>query len=315
MKQIAISFVIPAFNEEFYLPNVLKSIEEFMPDALSFEVVVADNGSSDNTVPIAEKFGATVLIDRNATVARLRNIAVGETTGEVLVFLDADISLTEQWGDNISDVYKRIHADLSIITGSRCGVPANPSWIESIWFQPLVEKPSQYINSGHLITSRTLFDKIGGFNNSLVTGEDYAFGVSAQALNATIVNNPLLRVVHHGYPKTVRQFVRREIWHGRGDCDSVKSVISSKVALTSFLFAMLHFILLVGLFVLPKVVTIFAVFIIVLMCVGSAVYRYKVQTAASLLLVSLLFYLYYFSRFLSCVPSTNIGSARNVKKS
>lgn len=312
---MAISFVIPTFNEEYYLPKVLNSIKEYMPDKLSFEVVVADNGSSDETVSIAEKLGAKVLVDRNATVAKLRNIAVNETSGEVLVFLDADISLNEQWGVNISDVYKSILADSNIITGSRCGIPANPSWIERIWFQPLVDKPSKYINSGHLITSRTLFDQLGGFNSSLVTGEDYAFGVSAQALNATIVNNALLRTVHHGYPKTIRQFVRREIWHGRGDCDSVKSVIASKVALTSFLFVMFHFILLVGLFALSKVVTIFAVFIIVLMCVGSAVYRYKVQTIKSLLLVSLLFYLYYFSRFLSCVSVTNIGSARNVKKS
>lgn len=314
MKYVDISFVIPALNEEYYLPNLLKSIGECVPNGLSFEIVVADNGSTDNTVLLAEKLGAKVLVDTEATISKLRNIAVSETSGGMLVFLDADISLTEEWGRNISSVYDSIHKNSNFITGSRCGIPNNASWIEDIWFQPLVDKPSKYINSGHLITSRSLFDEIGGFDEYLTTGEDYAFGVSAQALKATIVNNPLLRVIHYGYPKSIKQFVRREIWHGKGDCESFHNLVSSKVALVSFLLVLFHFIMLTGIIASSKAVVFSAVFMIVSICVGSAIYRYKVRAIKQLLLVSFLFYLYYFSRFLSCATSSNITSARSVLK-
>ena len=312
MNRVAISFVIPAFNEERDLPNVLKSIEDYMPADLSYEVVVADNGSTDSTVSLARKSGAYVLVDESATVARLRNIAVREAHGEVLVFLDADISLTRQWGANIFGVYQSILSDPNIITGSRCGIPSEPSWIERVWFKPLIHKPGKYINSGHMITSRALFDQLGGFNESLETGEDYAFGVSAQALDATIVNNTSLPVVHYGYPKTICQFMRREMWHGRGDCESIRSIMSSNVALASIIFVMLHLVFIVGIFLLSYILAGVASSAIIIMCVSSALYKYDAQAGKNLMLISLLYYLYYLSRFLSCISVINVSPARRV---
>ena len=158
MQQPSVSFIIPAYNEELFLPQVLESICLYMPEALSYEVIVADNGSKDKTVLLAQNLGADVFIKENVTVGELRNLAVKRSQGAVLIFLDADISLTRSWGENISDVYQSIINNPIKITGSRCGIPVNASWIEEIWFRPLIIKPGKYINSGHLITSRKLFD-------------------------------------------------------------------------------------------------------------------------------------------------------------
>jgi len=311
LQQLSVSFIIPAYNEEFFLPQVLDSIKQFMPAEFSYEVIVADNGSKDKTVLLAKNQGANVFIEGNVNVGELRNLAVKRSQGMILVFLDADISLTRSWGENVSDVFQSIIDNSEQITGSRCGIPLDAGWIERIWFGPLVTQAGKYINSGHLITSRKLFDLIGGFDGKLETGEDYAFGQSAKNLNADIVNNPLLAVVHKGYPKTIYQFIRREMWHGRGDCISLKSVLASKVALASFFFVFLHFLAITGLLVGLGFVSILSAVLIVVMCVGASISRQKTSTITRLVITSFLYYLYYASRFLSCMPSL---SARSVNR-
>lgn len=313
MKHPSISFIIPAYNEEVFLPHVLKNITKYTPSEFTYEVIVADNGSLDNTVQLAREAGAKVLIDKEATIGGLRNLAVDLSTGEMLVFLDADILLTQMWADNIIDVYKFLVEDCYQVTGSRYGVPTPASWIEEAWFKPLVNQTQsvKYINSGHLIVSRKLFDIVGGFDVNLETGEDYAFGQAALQAKAVITNNPLLSVVHKGYPKTIYQFMRREMWHGRGDCVSLRSILSSKVSLLAVLFAFLHAVLVFSLIMLPAMFSGVVIILIISICLSAAVFKHGARTLKALVIQSYLYYLYFASRFLSCMP---FFSARSVKR-
>lgn len=311
MQQQSVSFIIPAYNEELFLPQVLESIKHYMPAGLSYEVIVADNGSNDNTVLVAKNQGADVFIEENVTVGGLRNLAVKKSRGKVLVFLDADIFLTRSWGENISDTYQLIIHNPNMITGSRCGIPVNARWIEELWFRPLITKPGKYINSGHLITSHKLFDLIGGFDEELETGEDYAFGQSAKRVNADIINNPALAVVHKGYPKTIYQFIRREMWHGRGDCFSFQRLLASKVALASILFMVLHFFVVTGLILGLEFISVLSVLSIFFMCVSASIFKHNARTIKAVVVTSFLYYLYFASRFLSCL---SFLSTRSVKR-
>ena len=188
------------------------------------------------------------------------------------------------------------------VTGSRCGIPEQASLIERYWFVPMLKKNGNYVNSGHLITTRELFNRIGGFDESLETGEDYAFGQAAQSNQATINNNPLLAVVHTGYPRTFWQFIRREIWHGKGDCRSLKAMAESKVASLSLLFFLLHVATLLSLFLLPgSMAGAVGVSFIIGICLASAVIRHGAKTPASLLVIGLLYYCYFIARFLSWI--------------
>ena len=160
------------------------------------------------------------------------------------------------------------------------------------------------MNSGHLITTRMLFDKVEGFDASLETGEDYALAQTAKSFNAPILNNPSLAVVHVGYPKTLYQFIRREIWHGRGDCKSISAIIKSKVAMMSMMFVLLHFCIFILLFSYPSAVTALAgLFLIGGICIYFAVCRPDADSIKSLVLISLLYYFYFVSRAMSCIPS------------
>lgn len=305
---MALSFIIPAYNEETHLPKVLESIISHVPSSLPFEIIVADNGSDDSTVKIARDHHAKVLVDNTANVGRLRNLAAKASNGRVLVFLDADILLTETWGHNIYKVYQSLISDTKQITGSTCGIPAQASWIERFWFKPLTQKKPNYINSGHLIIAREFFDCINGFDERLETGEDYALSQSALSANATITNNPLLTVIHEGYPKTLLQFIRREIWHGKGDCKSVCTIVHSKVSIMSITFAGIHFFSITSfLYFSNNFAGIFGLLLIFGICTSAAQYKHGTTSLSSIVVVSILYYFYFASRFLSCVSVVTTG--------
>ena len=183
-----LSFIIPAYNEAENIENVITSIKLYVPDVYQYEVLVVDHGSKDNTVKLAEANGAKILSHPEGTIAGLRNLGVKNSTGCILVFLDADILLTQDWKVNIGKVITSLLAGERIITGSWYSVPDNPNWIEKFWFKPLERGDNSHINSGHLIISRQLFDEVGGFDEQLETGEDYDISVRAKAANIRLID-------------------------------------------------------------------------------------------------------------------------------
>ena len=92
--QPRISMIIPAYNEEAYLPKLLDTVAEARrryqhgPDAI--EVIVVDNGSSDATASIAAKSGAMVVREERHLIAAVRNAGALVARGTFLAFIDAD---------------------------------------------------------------------------------------------------------------------------------------------------------------------------------------------------------------------------------
>jgi GT2 family glycosyltransferase len=73
-----------------------------------------------------------------------------------------------------------------------------------------------YINGGNLIVTKEFFSRIGGFHPEYRTGEDVRFCQDAVENGGRILKVDAISAVHHGYPKTVRDFFKRERWHGLG---------------------------------------------------------------------------------------------------
>ena len=86
-----VSFVVPAFNEQKCLPATLASIHAAARAlGLEYEIVVADDASTDATASIAEGAGARVIGVENRQIAKTRNAGARAARGERLVFVDAD---------------------------------------------------------------------------------------------------------------------------------------------------------------------------------------------------------------------------------
>ena len=109
---MTVSIIIPAFNEDKTVGNVIKAVKSLN---YIYEIIVVDDGSQDNTAQVAEKAGAKV-------IQHLKNRGKGSaiktgfinSKGDIVVFLDADIqNLTSKKVDNIIKPIINGEADLT----------------------------------------------------------------------------------------------------------------------------------------------------------------------------------------------------------
>ena len=96
MKSVRISIVIPVYNSEEYLDKCLSSI--VLQDMSSYEVILVDDGSTDSSPLICERYSATdprfkAIAKPNGGVSSARNVGLGIADGEYVMFVDSDDAL------------------------------------------------------------------------------------------------------------------------------------------------------------------------------------------------------------------------------
>lgn len=98
---MTISVVIPAYNEERYLPKTLESIKQL--DRKPDEVLVVDGGSKDNTSIVAKQHGAKVLLVPHRGIGFARQKGLERATGDIVAFTDSDTVLPHDWLTKIEE--------------------------------------------------------------------------------------------------------------------------------------------------------------------------------------------------------------------
>jgi peptidoglycan/xylan/chitin deacetylase (PgdA/CDA1 family)/glycosyltransferase involved in cell wall biosynthesis len=91
-----VSVVIPAHNEENYLPLCLASMKK-QDYAGDYEIIVVDNASTDNTAQIARDWGAKVVYESRRSPACARQKGAEIATGKIIAFIDADTQAPIHW--------------------------------------------------------------------------------------------------------------------------------------------------------------------------------------------------------------------------
>lgn len=180
-KLMLISIVIPAYNEESYLPKTLKSLQGQVPNDFSHEIIVVDACSEDKTAEVANSFEASVLKVERKSVAFARQKGVEKAKGEIVVCIDADTIVPQDLLKTITSEYKKAD-DLVGLTGIVDGWGGNflqrffYKWVSAafIGISFLLGKPG--FQGQSFSFRKEAFLKIGGFNTRLYTGEDLDLG-------------------------------------------------------------------------------------------------------------------------------------------
>jgi glycosyltransferase involved in cell wall biosynthesis len=213
-----VSVIIPALNEEKVIGNCLEALRKMDAASVTFEVIIVDNGSTDRTAQIVNRFSTSlnlrVLEKRGVHISALRNLGASQAQGEILAFLDADCLVPSNW---LIQALKHLGEDNQSIVGARYRIPERSSWIARTWSQQRETKRRElvsYVPSGDLILSRSNFFEIGGFDEQLETNEDYEFCQRARAKCLQIIACPEIAVVHLGTPQSLVDFYRKHRWHG-----------------------------------------------------------------------------------------------------
>lgn len=241
-KRINLTFIVPCKNEEKYIETCINALLKLDNKRIDKEIIVVDNGSTDGTVPVLNKYkdSLKLLIKKDVTISELRNTGADNAKDGWLAFIDADVEICSDWTDDFIqfvDNYasKQIKIE-KIVTGSTYIVREKPTWIEASWFKQLSnrdDEKSTYVNGGNLIIHSELFKEIGGFNTFYKTGEDVKLCQDAHKLGGRVIKTTAFRAIHHGYPKTIREFYLREHWHGLAMERYKTKPWKSKIALLS----------------------------------------------------------------------------------
>jgi len=291
----AASVIIPAFNEEKYIQVTLNALQ--LSDTL--EIILVDNGSTDKTAEIARDQGVKVIDFPVGTIAAARNRGVQASSSSFLVFIDSDVRVTPGWHQKLPFILEELEKNPLQVTGSRCQSPSTKSLLNKYWYTELTQYEATYINSGHLITTRELFEKISGFSENLETAEDYDFCDKARKVGAVVRNNPDLVVIHDGYPQSLLGFIQRERWHGRQDFETGHSFRESKIAWLGAI----NLILLLSAFIfclLDKCAALL-IYLITMLVISFflTVYKFGIKRMEYMLVMPIIFYFYLCGRTLA----------------
>ena len=216
--RLSVSVIVPTRNVEGTIRLCLQSLLAESPDN-DVEIIVVDNGSKDATVEIVRGFPVTLIEVPSAFVSRSRNIGAAAARKDILAFVDSDCTVLPGWVDAIRDSFRELDVGAA---GARHLLRDNPTWVERAWYQRRNWQTSDtirdvdYVPAGNLAVRRDIFASLGGFDESLETGEDPDLCKRIATRGLRIIENPGMRCVHLGEPQSLSEVFRRERWHGRG---------------------------------------------------------------------------------------------------
>jgi GT2 family glycosyltransferase len=202
---------VPCKDEIATLTRSLLALRQLEPRPLS--IVVVDNGSTDGSREIAEQLADRVLDAPGASISGLRNLGAAALPDvDVLAFVDADCEVAPDW---LRVGLKALeHHDL---VGARTRAADDASWVAQRWatVEAARAHSQSKVWSQHMLIRRVVFDRLGGFDEELPTGEDADLSTRVVASGGSVLLEPTMAAVHHGFPADLQSFLRRERWHTR----------------------------------------------------------------------------------------------------
>ncbi len=181
-----VSFVVPAWNEERLIGGTLDALHAAAHEAgVPYELVVADDASTDGTAEIARERGAVVVPCDNRQIAATRNAGARVADGDLLVFVDADTRVGAAVVRSTLDAVE----DGAVYGGADVTWDgAIPLWSRALLRATLLAYRCARLTPGaYMFCTREAFDRVGGFDESFYAAEEFHFARS------------LRRVGRHGW--------------------------------------------------------------------------------------------------------------------
>jgi glycosyltransferase involved in cell wall biosynthesis len=207
------SLIIPAYNEEAYLPALLDSVDKarsrYAGGPGDIEVVVVDNASSDATADLARSNGCRVVREDRRVIAAVRNSGSRNARGHVFVFVDADNIIH---ADTFNAIDRSLATD-KVIAGAtgvkmqRMSLGIAATYVLMV---PLVWLTR--MDTGVVFCRREDFEAIGGYNEDLLFAEDVQLLWDLMRLGRK-QGRKLSRITSAKAIFSTRKFDRHGDWH------------------------------------------------------------------------------------------------------
>jgi succinoglycan biosynthesis protein ExoA len=231
-----ISLVVPCYNEEATIPLLLEAVRKQTVPCEDMELIIADGLSTDQTRQVIKKYASEhpemqiiVVENPQRIIPAALNCAIHAARGEFIVRLDAHsmpspdyversiTDLIQGRGDNVGGVWEIHPGAETWVARSIARAASHPLGVgDALYRFTRQAGPVDTVPFGSFRCS--LIDKIGGFDESLQTNEDYEFNTRIRLSGGTVWLDPAIRSVYFArptFPALSRQYFRYGYWKWR----------------------------------------------------------------------------------------------------
>jgi succinoglycan biosynthesis protein ExoA len=231
-----VSIIVPCYNEEETIGSLLSAILAQTYPREQLEVVIADGFSGDRTREVITRFGAEhpdlalrVVDNLRRSIPAGLNLAIGEARGEIIVRLDAhSVPIPEYVERCVEAIERKKGTNVGGLWNIRAG---SPNWIgrgiaaaarhplgvgDALYRLGAAEGPVDTVPFGAF--RRSLIAAIGGFDEGLLTNEDYEFNARIRRSGGVVWLDPTIRstyIARPSLPALARQYWRYGFWKCR----------------------------------------------------------------------------------------------------
>jgi glycosyltransferase involved in cell wall biosynthesis len=207
VRAIKLTVILPCLNVENYLGGQLEALAG-QQWSEPWEIIVADNGSTDRSADIVEsyrgRFSNLRLVDASDRrgSAHARNVAAWTATGESLAFCDADDEVAPGWVAAMG----RALAKYQFVACRLEGEKLNPPWLSAARGGPQRDGVQRFrfppylphAGAGTLGIRRTVHEAVGGFDESMLfaSDTDYCFRVQLTHTELHFVPDAVIHLRH-----------------------------------------------------------------------------------------------------------------------
>ncbi|HZX20318.1 MAG TPA: glycosyltransferase [archaeon] len=211
------TIIIPAYNSEKTIKQTIDACKN-QKFSGSFEIIVVDDGSTDNTKKVAEDAGARVFSQKNSGPAKARNFGAKKAKFDIFVFTDADCTPEKNWLSEMVAPFndKEVVGVQGAYKTKQRSLTARFSQAEIEERYDLMKKNStelDWIGSYSAAYRKKDFFDANGFDESFpkASGEDPELSYKLHKAGKKLVFNPKA-IVYHLHPDSVWKYFRQKFY-------------------------------------------------------------------------------------------------------
>lgn len=230
-RSARIDVVIPVYNKVTFLGEAVRSVADAVEAHGAARLWLVDNGSTDGSYEfLVEHFKtrANVLRLTSGTISAVRNFGAAQGNASIISFIDCDCLLSTDYFVQLEAVFAETSAEAA---GCKVVLPSNPTWVEAVWNRMHDDGSTgvrEWINSANFAVRRDVFERVGGFDEGLETGEDTEICQRIRKAGGRLIEDRRLAVAHLDNAKTLPAFFLKERWRGLGMLGTVTACALDK---------------------------------------------------------------------------------------
>lgn len=213
-----ISVVVPACNSEKTIASTLEALLAQDYSEGNIEIIVVDDGSTDNTGEIVKKFPVKYLYQENKGPAAARNLGWKTAKGQIICFTDSDCVPEKEW---VSKIIKGYTSDDIAGVGGSYGIVNSDSLLARCVHEEIIQrhlkspKEVNYLGGFNVSYRRSVLEEVDGFDESYsdASGEDNELAYKIIKKGYKLIFDKNIKVGHY-HPTKLSGYLKCQMKHG-----------------------------------------------------------------------------------------------------